>query len=285
MSEPSNGGAVAAEEGPVAAGANAVDVALSHRARVAVESARGAKSTQLAGFARGGPAEGLLASLRHHLLAGETHYPDRPGMGELRRRVGAALPSVGFPARDADCVLITQGEGESLFATILGLGGGEGAAIVARAGSRHQHLLNWMRVRVIEPDTDAASGAEAAFHLIEYEEGEATSQDGSASHNPELPQVHAIGERLFAATGDPASHPPRSPQPEAGTSAGSAAALSDAIVIGSLGGLEGMQPFSLGFVAAPKDVRPRIAKWKQASSICSPAPSQRAALWALGVRP
>ena len=76
-----------------------------------------------------------------------------------------------------------------------------------------------------------------------------------------------FGDRLFGGQGE------------------SAAAPADAIVIGSLHGLDGMHPFSLGFVAAPVAVRPRIAKWKQASSICSPAPSQRAALWALGVRP
>ena len=46
-----------------------------------------------------------------------------------------------------------------------------------------------------------------------------------------------------------------------------------------------MRPFRLGFVAAPPEVLANITKWKQASSICSPAPSQRAALRALGVLP
>ena len=123
-----------------------------------------------------------------------------------------------------------------------------------------------MRVRVIESGTDAASETEAAFHLIEHEAGAGISGNGNASETPGLVQVHAIGDRLFGGSGAEAAAP-------------------DAIVIGSLDGLEGMHPFSLGFVAAPVAVRPRIAKWKQASSICSPAPSQRAALWALGVRP
>jgi len=231
-----------------------------------MKSLASAGSAQSAGSAAG-PTEGLLAGLRHHLLAGETHYPDRPGMGELRRRVGEALPDLGFPAREPDGVLITQGEGESLFATILGLGGGERAAIVARPGSRHQRLLDWMQVRVIEPGADAASDAEVAFHLIEHPAGTGTPGSEGASETGGLVEVHAIGDRLF---GGPVA---------------SAAAPADAIVIGSLHGLEGMQPFRLGFVAAPVAVRPRIAKWKQASSICSPAPSQRAALWALGVRP
>ena len=56
-------------------------------------------------------------------------------------------------------------------------------------------------------------------------------------------------------------------------------------MIGSLDGLSAMRPFRLGFVAAPPETLNGITKWKQASSICSPAPSQRAALWALGVRP
>ena len=261
MTEPGQGSL------PEGSAGSAVEVAVSRRARAAMKSLVSAGSARSAGSAGAGPSEGLLAGLRHHLLAGETHYPDRPGMGELRRRVGEALPDVGLPAREPDGVLITQGEGESLFATILGLGGGEGAAIVARPGSRHQRLLDWMRVRVIEPGTDAASEAEAAFHLIEYEAGAAIPGNGNASETQGLVQVHAIGDRLFGGQGE------------------SAAAPADAIVIGSLHGLDGMHPFALGFVAAPVAVRPRIAKWKQASSICSPAPSQRAALWALGVRP
>ena len=261
MTEPGNG------SGPEGTAGAAMEAAVSQRAGTAVKSFASIESAQRRAPTRAGPSEGLLAGLRHHLLAGETHYPDRPGMGELRRRVGEALPDVGFPVREPDGVLITQGEGESLFATILGLGGGERAAIVARPGSRHQRLLDWMQVRVIEPGTDAASETDAAFRLIEYERGAAVPENGRAAGTPGLTQVHAIGDRLFGGPGEAASAP------------------ADAIVIGSLDGLEGMHPFSLGFVAAPVDVRPRIAKWKQASSICSPAPSQRAALWALGIRP
>ena len=280
MTEPGNGSL------PEEAAATAVEAAVSQRARTAMRSFVSAESAPLPAPARSGPSEGLLASLRHHLLAGETHYPDRPGMGELRRRVGAALPRAGFPAREPDGVLITQGEGESLFATILGLGGGEGAAVVARSGSRHQRLLDWMRVRVIAPGTDVASEAEAAFHLIEHDAGAATPGNDDAPEPAEFVQVHAIGDRLFGGPGEEAGV--RSSSGEVSDrppSTEAAAALADAIVIGSLDGLAGMQPFCLGFVAAPVAVRPRIAKWKQASSICSPAPSQRAALWALGVRP
>lgn len=270
MTEPSNGSV------PAEAAGSAVEAAVSQRARTAVESFASVESAQSPTPARLSLSKGLLAGLRHHLLAGETHYPDRPGMGELRRRAGEALPRVGLPAREPDGVLITQGEGESLFATILGLGGGEGAAIVAHAGGRHQRLLDWMRVRVIEPGSEAASGTEAAFHLIEYEAGAAIPENGNVSHTPELTRVHAIGDRLFAGHDD---------QPSSAAESAESGGDPDTIVIGSLDGLEGMHPFSLGFVATSIAMRPRIAKWKQASSICSPAPSQRAALWALAVRP
>ena len=290
MTEPGNGNT------PAGPAENTVEAAVSQRARAAMRSFASAGAASLRAPARPGPSEGLLAGLRHHLLAGETHYPDRPGMGELRRRVGAALPRAGFPAREPDGVLITQGEGESLFATILGLGGGEGAAIVGRAGGRHQRLLDWMRVRVIEPGTDAASEAEAAFHLIEHEAGAGAPGNETPSETAGLVQVHAIDDRLFGGPDDEAGLPSSGGEtgdgPPSGGEAGgrppsaaSSAVPADAIVIGTLDGLEGMHPFSLGFVAAPVAVRPRIAKWKQASSICSPAPSQRAALWALGVRP
>ncbi len=255
---------------------NAVEAAVSRRARIATRSLSGDDRARWSAPAGPGPGEGLLDSLRHHLLAGETHYPDRPGMGELRRRVGAALPGVGLPAREPDGVLITQGEGESLFATLLGLGGGEGAVVVARAGGRHGRLLDWMGVRLVEPGAEAASGA--AFHLIEHEAGAVITEDGASPGAPGIPRVHAIGDLLFAD-----AYRARAAAPERAT--GPSADLADDIVIGSLDGLAGMRPFSLGFVAAPVEVRPRIAKWKQASSICSPAPSQRAALWALGVRP
>lgn len=287
MIESSNG------SGPVETDGSAVGAAVSQRAGAAVKSFRGSESGASPAFRRSGPSEGLLAGLRHHLLAGETHYPDRPGMGELRRRVGEALPAAGFPAREPDGVLITQGEGESLFATILGLGGGEEATIVGKPGGRHQRLLDWMRVRVMEPGSDAGSEGEAAFHLIEYEAGAVIPANGNPSRDPGIPQVHAVGGRLFAADDptDPSASPTTRGNPSSSGDPGAGDAgepdpdLADAIVIGSLDGLEGMHPFRLGFVAAPVDVRPRIAKWKQASSICSPAPSQRAALWALGVRP
>ena len=234
---------------------SAVERSLSWRARAALEAERGE-----ANGADVTPPPGLLDSLRHHLLAGETHYPDRPGMVELRRRVGAALPDIGYPRRDPDGVLITASEGESLFVTLLGLGAGKGTRFTGSAPGRHQALFDWMGL------AKAESGAAGSLHYRDT--GKAGAQaDGHLDHS--VPCVHNVGGFLFGSEGWTL----RDDLP------------ANVIVIGSLDGLGAMLPFRLGFVAAPPEILAGITKWKQASSICSPAPSQRAALWALGVRP
>ena len=251
-----------------------MDRALSQRARAAMEAVRGGRDLARAAAPQPAPAAPLprpaaplprpsaelLASLRHHLLGGETHYPDRPGMAELRRRIGAALPAAGYPERGPDGVLITAGEGESLFVTLLGLGTPPEIRLYGPGGHRHDSLLKWMGVRAAEPG----------------------SRDGDNATDPE---IHLIGDRLFGPAPAAAIHPGAA-GPPAPTAPTPATPVPPApIVIGSLDGLSGMHPFRLGFVAAPPEVLAGITKWKQASSICSPAPSQRAALWALGVRP
>ena len=213
-----------------------VEASLSSRARAALKAGRANdQGTPAIAAAAAAPAPELLDSLRYHLLAGETHYPDRPGMAELRRLVGAALPRVGYPARGPDGVLITASEGESLFVTLLAVGLDAEVSFIEGADD-HGRLRHWMNAR----------------------------DKGGAS-------VHVLGDRLFAAVTAPDD---RADNPG-----------EHVIVIGSLDGLPAMRPFRLGFVAAPPETLKGITKWKQASSICSPAPSQRAALWALGVRP
>ena len=217
---------------------SAVEVALAWRARTALVAVRGnTQDSPATAPATPTPAPELLGSLRHHLLAGETHYPDRPGMAELRRLVGDALPSVGYPARGPDGVLITASEGESLFVTLLGVGLDAEVRFLGGA-DEHRPLRRWMNPRGAEGTT-----------------------------------VHAIGDRLFAVDAPPVDRGHADDD------------LANVIVIGSLDGLHAMRPFRLGFVAAPPETLKGVTRWKQASSICSPAPSQRAALWALGVRP
>ncbi len=265
-------------EGPGGRGArvSAVERALAWRARAALDAGRGA--VRAATPARRGtgsptvsggqptsqvPSAELLDSLRHHLLAGETHYPDRPGMVELRRQVGAALPGIGFPQRDPDGVLITASEGESLFVTLLGVGAGKGTHFTGGAPGRHQALFDWLGLARAESD------AAASLHYRDTTGKGETEPQAGGHLDQSMPCVHAVGDSLFGSRG---WTPPDD-------------VSANVIVIGSLDGLDGMHPFRLGFVAAEPRTLAGITKWKQASSICSPAPSQRAALWALGVRP
>jgi aspartate/methionine/tyrosine aminotransferase len=52
----------------------------------------------------------------------------------------------------------------------------------------------------------------------------------------------------------------------------------DAVVTGSLDSLAGLSSFRVGFACAPPGLVPSLRSWKQALSICTAAPSQRAAL-------
>ncbi|MDE2803612.1 MAG: hypothetical protein OXN18_00550 [Gemmatimonadota bacterium] len=237
---------------------SAVEKALTWRARAALESARGEGDGTNVTLARS-----LLDSLRHHLLAGETHYPDRPGMVELRRLVGAALPGIGYPRRDPDGVLITTSEGESLFVTLLGLGAGQGTRFTGSAPGRRQALFDWMGLARAESD------AAASLHYRDTTNSRETGPQTDSPRDRAVPCVHNVGGSLLGSQG--------------WTLRGDIPA--NLIVVGSLDGLDGIHPFRLGFVAAEPQTLAGITRWKQASSICSPAPSQRAALWALGVRP
>ncbi len=216
-----------------------VESAISQRARLATDVAGSSSTSITSDHGASDPDPGLLKCLGHHLHAGETHYPVRPGMTSLRERVDAQVSKLGLPSRGASAVLITASEGEALFVTLLGLGAVPGGTVRGLVPAEHQSLLTWTGVSITG---------------LEYE----GDPDPSA-------RVIVIGTALFG--GDHAVLEPTD------------------IIIGSLRGLEGMRPFTLGFVAASPDTLTKITKWKQASSICSPAPSQRAALWAFGVRP
>ena len=53
------------------------------------------------------------------------------------------------------------------------------------------------------------------------------------------------------------------------------------IVIGNWDEVPGLASFRVGYVAAPKEQAKKLRSWKQALSICTAAPSQRAVLVAL----
>ena len=278
----------------------AVEGALAQRARVAMEqrsfSPDPADRTPPDPAART-PDPALLGSLERHLLAGETHYPARPGMVELREGVGSRLPYLGYPGRDADGILITASEGESLLVALLGIGAVPNGTIIGSEGGRHQGLFAWLGTCLVEPGDGSSVNASARYREsgsraegLDTREstgggsertapGPDAPEAGEGVSEAQIHEIHAVGDRLFHGTGDASARLGESP------SVGAPTRHPDAIVIGSLAGLEGMRPFHLGFVAAEPETLARITKWKQASSICSPAPSQRAALWALGVRP
>ena len=240
--------------------------AISKRAQLAVarQADRGIPTRE-----ESAPDRTLIESLRHHLLAGETHYPERPGMSVLRKRIGERLPAIGYAPRATDEVLVTTSEGESLLVTLLGLKMVPGGFLKAQRGGRHQLLLDWLGVH---SGPDVRTDTSASFAC--YQEAGSLLGPGSMSSEAEsTPMIDAIGDLLFSEQYS-SNLPPE--------------ALNEhpnAIVIGNLAGLPGLDRFSLGFVTADTETLQEITKWKQASSICSPAPSQRAALWALGVRP
>jgi len=167
-------------------------------------------------------------------------------MVELRERVGARLVELGLPDRGADGVLITASEGEALFVTLLALEVFPDGALIGVAEGRHEALLDWMGI-TMGPDPEGAAGG------VRYRETESGTT------------IRILGDSLFR-------------------EAPSVGAAAD-VLVGTLDALSGMAPFSLGFVAGAPEVVKKITKWKQASSICSPGPSQRAALWSMEARP
>jgi hypothetical protein len=184
------------------------------------------------------PSPELLADLAMQLEAGETHYTTRPGLVELRRGIADALADLGLPDFGVDGVVVTAGEGEALFATLLSLDVKDGGEIqLITNDTRHAALLTILGVR------EVSSGA---------------------GDDEGVPRIVC----LWRAVGFEASITTTDLRP-------------DDLFVGTLDGLPGMPPFRLGFAAgAPHRIR-RVMTWKQAWSICSPAPSQRAALFAM----
>jgi hypothetical protein len=206
--------------------------------------------------------EGLPAYLREHLSAGETHYTTRPGLGELRQAIGQEIGRLGGPTYGPEGVVITAGEGESLFVTLLGLGIGEEAKVVVDGECRHRELLDLLRIDLVGPQDPTAGQAKAAYRDLE-----------TAGDRTRLPlsndcqEIVALGGliRSVPRTGD---HLDRS---------------EGAIMIGHLDDLKGIDHFRVGYAAGPPVLVKRLMTWKQALSICSAAPSQRAALFALSI--
>lgn len=98
------------------------------------------------------PDPQLLDTIERYLLDGETHYPVRPGMTELREAVDERLSVLGAMTRGPGSVLICASAGEALFVTILGLGHFGGGTLWGTIGDVHEPLLQWTGVTVVKED-------------------------------------------------------------------------------------------------------------------------------------
>lgn len=204
--------------------------------------------------------EGLIPHLRERLSAGETHYTTRPGIVELRHTIAREIESMGGPELDADGVVVTHGEAEALFVTLLGLGIGTGASVISRGQCRHRELFESMGIDLVEHGDPRVSQAKAVYHQTD-------SKGERPLHVAAEPQaILALGDMLFS---------------QCSGRAGPLRNTTQSIMIGHLDTLPGMDLFRLGYAAGPPELVKGITTWKQAFSICSAAPSQRAAMFAI----
>lgn len=229
--------------------------ALSERAKIAV--AGWSEATCKSGDIQ--IPKGLVESLTYHLLKGETHYPDRPGMSELREHVGRELRNYVDIPRDPDEVLITASEGEAIFVTMLGLDLVPGGQMLGEKG-QHKELFDWMGIEVSQRIDTSVSVA-----YLELD-GQRSGVEWFKNSNVDN-KILTVGDNLYGENVEALGLP------------------SDTIIVGSLSSLLGIHGFDLGFVSAEATLLKGVTAWKQASSICAPSPSQRAALWKLGEKP
>jgi aspartate/methionine/tyrosine aminotransferase len=205
---------------------------------------------------------GILAAVESALLSGETHYTVRPGIPELRRRIAQAIVRAGGPRPDAedpiDNVLITSSEAEALFVILLSFGLDSGDVLVsARAQCRRTPLFHLMGLRVDE----------AARPRLVYREWDSDREKQrkllAVAGAKDLPDVLDLDHDLTCLEKSPPFDPDRT------------------LLIGNLHSISSLSTFRVAYIMGPKALITRCRPWKQALSICSAAPSQRAALHAL----
>jgi len=158
----------------------------------------------------------------------------------------------------------------------------EAAEVAAPSVSVPEDVLNAVREALLSGETHYVSRP----GLIELRQkiAERISRRGGPAHDPATQIVVTAGEEeaLFVA-GLALAHGASAPA-DAFLSRRAATAPelpSLGVVIGNLDALPGVASFRVGFVAGPADLVRRIQTWKQAFSICTAGPSQRAALAAL----
>jgi aspartate/methionine/tyrosine aminotransferase len=211
----------------------------------------------------------MLAAVEAALLEGETHYTVRPGIPELRIEIAREIDRKGGPRPDAerpeDNVFITSADSESLFTILLGLGPAPGDALVsAPEPFPHTSLFHLMGLRT--RDVGQAPRCRLIFRHCSTEQ---TVHERllSIAADQDIPDILDLGPTLMASPSTP--FPPFDPE--------------RTLIMGNLNNLAGLSSFRIAYVTGPGANLARCRPWKQALSICSAAPSQRAALHALAV--
>jgi aspartate/methionine/tyrosine aminotransferase len=214
---------------------------------------------------------GIVDVVRSALLGGETHYTSRPGTPALRALVARAIARLGGPSYDpGTSVVITAGERESLFVVLLGVRAGPGNVLVVPSPvPLYESLFALMR---LSPLSMERAGDPARPVGLLYREWDADRD----THAAALERATSRGVIDALNVKDAIARAPGRALP---------ALTSDrTIVIGGLEALAGGRAFGAGFIAGPPALMDRIRTWKQAFSICTAAPSQRAAIAALEFR-
>jgi hypothetical protein len=188
-------------------------------------------------------------------------------MPELRKRIAKEISFLGGPSYDSiDNVLITNGDSESLFVTLLGLRLSQGEVVVADGQIRHRPLFGIFDLRPQKASKQWIPTRDVQFVYRERESSLATQE---ALHqlavDQDLPDFLNLGDALAS------SHSLKIPP----------ASIQHTLISGNLNALPGISVFQVGYLLGPEAFMRRIRVWKQALSICSPAPSQRAALTSL----
>jgi len=236
-------------------------------ARLIAERARELDAPSVAPAATLATPARVVEGLRRALLDGETHYTDRPGMAPLREHIAASLSQTLGTARGKDTVIVTNSDTEALFACLLGL----------RAASGGDNLT---RGEAVLPSAGVVDDARA--------------RDGA------LARLLGFDTRLV----DPPFEPAWVGRFEVGTERCDVLRVSgldatsirsqfkeaESVVVGTLAGgprvegvSDGLSAFPVGFACVTPGLAKHARTWKQALSICTAAPSQRATLLALNV--
>ncbi len=200
-----------------------------------------------------------LAALEEALLGGETHYTVRPGIPQLRRVIARAIQARGGPTPDAedpaDNVLITTSESEALFVILLGLDLKSGKILTNDPDScPHQALLSLRKLGLEAELSTEIRAIYRPFHLSETDQARLLGLSSEAG----LPDILDLGAHWSSQL--PQCDPQRT------------------LIIGNLNGIKDLSLFQVGYLMAPKALMARCRSWKQAFSICTAAPSQRAAI-------